>query len=434
MSKRKAESGDRHDAAAQHEHEGTVPARPLVVGLGVACVDMIATVQQYPRPDEKVRAVEVDLYSGGNIGNTLTAISRLGAADTKVVTKIGDDSHGALVRRDFAAAGVDTSEVVVASDGAPTLLVYVIADQQTATRTCIAAPPKAEVEPHEVLAKRDALLDGAALVHLDSRHTAAAVALAAEANRRGVPVAVDVEKDRPPHLRTLLPLCDLVFTNETFPVAFFGSGGDGDGDEDDSSDDMLRTLRSMTRFFGPDSRTSVVVTTRGEHGALLVRKRATPPSPSSSSSSPSNSRPPTASCKGTVDRQLVNALCGPLNVQRHVLAGSQTLQLRPAAASSGTDDPDSDADAAYDVLSCSAWPLQPGDLVDSTGAGDAFIGGFLSAWVTGLGDDASCLALATTVAAAKLRKKGAREGLPTVEEVNGRIHDLLRRATERDVT
>jgi sugar/nucleoside kinase (ribokinase family) len=135
-----------------------------------------------------------------------------------------------------------------------------------------------------------------------------------------------------------------------------------------------------------------------------------------------------------MDRQLVNALCGPLNVQRHVLAGSQTLQLRPAAASSGTDDPDSDADAAYDVLSCSAWPLQPGDLVDSTGAGDAFIGGFLSAWVTGLGDDASCLTLATTVAAAKLRKKGAREGLPTAEEVNGRIHDLLRRATERDVT
>jgi len=433
MSKRKAESDDRDGAATAAVQ---VTARPLVVGLGVACVDMIATVQQYPRPDEKIRAVEVDLYSGGNIGNTLTAISRLGAADTKVVTKIGDDSHGALVRRDFAAAGVDTSEVVVASDGAPTLLVYVIADQQTATRTCIAAPPKAEVEPHEVLAKRDALLDGAALVHLDSRHTAAAVALAAEANRRGVPVAVDVEKDRPPHLQTLLPLCDLVFTNESFPVAFFGSGedGDGDGDEDDSSDDMLRTLRSMTRFFGPGSRTSVVVTTRGEHGALLVRKRGTPPSPSSSSSSTQSSRPPTTSCKGAVDRQLVNALCGPLNVQRHVLAGSQTLQLRPAAASSGTDDPDSDADAAYDVLSCSAWPLQPGDLVDSTGAGDAFIGGFLSAWVTGLGDDASCLALATTVAAAKLRKKGAREGLPTAEEVNGRIHDLLRRATERDVT
>ena len=91
MSKRKAESGDHPDAATAAVQ---VTARPLVVGLGVACVDMIATVQQYPRPDEKIRAVEVDLYSGGNIGNTLTAISRLGAADTKVVTKMVSSMPG----------------------------------------------------------------------------------------------------------------------------------------------------------------------------------------------------------------------------------------------------------------------------------------------------------------------------------------------------
>ena len=391
------------------------------MGLGVACVDMIATVEQYPKPDDKIRAIDVDLFSGGNIGNTLTAINKLGAADTKVVTKIGDDSNGAFVLHDFAAAGVDTSDVVVASTGAPTLLVYVIADKSTATRTCIAAPPKEELEVHEVLGKLD-VLQGAALLHLDSRHTAAAVAMATEANRRGVPVAVDVEKDRPPHLRALLPLCNLVFTNQTFPLAFFGTGDGSSEDRGDCDvdDDMLRTLRSMTQFFGPNSRTSVVVTTRGEHGALLVRKRRPlmvdpPPLP----------LPPLSTLCGecALDRQLVSALHSSLHIDHyHYIRTGSDLKLRYASPVAHEDD----ADAVYDVLRCSAWPLLPGDLVDSTGAGDAFIGGFLSAWVMGL-SDADCMGLASAVAAAKLGAKGAKTGLPTANEVNRRIGELQRR-------
>jgi hypothetical protein len=38
---------------------------------------------------------------------------------------------------------------------------------------------------------------------------------------------------------------------------------------------------------------------------------------------------------------------------------------------------------------CSAWPLSSGEVVDSTGAGDAFIGGFLGGLIWGLNDEAS---------------------------------------------
>lgn len=39
--------------------------------------------------------------------------------------------------------------------------------------------------------------------------------------RRGVPVVVDAEKDRP-HLKELLPLVDYVICNRNFPEVFTG--------------------------------------------------------------------------------------------------------------------------------------------------------------------------------------------------------------------
>jgi sugar/nucleoside kinase (ribokinase family) len=128
-----------------------VPILPRILGLGVACVDMIACVEEYPKADEKIRAESVTLLSGGNVGNTLTAISRLGAADAMILTKIGKDSNGEFVMDDLRKAGVNVSNVVV-STTSPTLLVYVIVDKQ-AKRTCIASPNEEELTPTDVETK-----------------------------------------------------------------------------------------------------------------------------------------------------------------------------------------------------------------------------------------------------------------------------------------
>ena len=71
------------------------------------------------------------------------------------------------------------------------------------------------------------------LIHLDSRHTEAAYILTQEAlksstnqhsrsstNQQPPLITIDVEKDRPPYLSYILPLCDIIFTNETFTESY----------------------------------------------------------------------------------------------------------------------------------------------------------------------------------------------------------------------
>lgn len=120
-----------------------------VLGLGVACVDIIACVNEYPKPDEKIRADSVQLFSGGNVGNTLTAISKLGEAEASILTKVGKDSNGAFYVDDLKKVGVDVTNVIDTLT-APTLLVYVIVDKQ-GCRTCIASPNEEELTPLEIV-------------------------------------------------------------------------------------------------------------------------------------------------------------------------------------------------------------------------------------------------------------------------------------------
>jgi sugar/nucleoside kinase (ribokinase family) len=60
-------------------------------------------------------------------------------------------------------------------------------------------------------------------------------------------------------------------------------------------------------------------------------------------------------------------------------------------------------------------PAFPTQAVDTTGAGDAFVAGFLAGVLRGL-DLAACARLASAVAALNIRKVGATAGMPSMEE------------------
>lgn len=194
--------------------------------MGVAGLDYILGVEKYPAADEKIRTVMYKVVGGGNVANTLTAVSRLGI-QSSLFSIIGRDSSGDQILQELAKDSVDTKWCVI-TDESPSAVTHVVVDSETSSRTCIHAAMSVEISEDEVAQKWDAFASrcepksAISLIHFDSRQTLAAVALARKANEAGVPVSVDLEKFRP-HLQDLIPLCDLVFTNKHFPRIYCNS-------------------------------------------------------------------------------------------------------------------------------------------------------------------------------------------------------------------
>ena len=108
------------------------------MGMGSAGVDYLASIASFPEPDAKLRTDALEIQGGGNAGNALTAMSRLGV-NPSILTKLSDDGAGKAIMDEFAADGVDTSAVVIEA-GKSSPFTYIIVDRAGSTRTCIHTP------------------------------------------------------------------------------------------------------------------------------------------------------------------------------------------------------------------------------------------------------------------------------------------------------
>lgn len=332
---------------------------------------MLAQAPAFPQPDSKVRTTSLTYIAGGNASNTATTARRLGL-NVKLISRIGTDALGDAALSQLRFDGVDVSLVDVHA-GTTTALAYVIVDAQNGTRTCITTAPDADLAREDVLG--DAVLaaiERAELLVIDGRHPEAAIAAATYARSLQVPVLLDVERIRP-MVDELLAVADYIVTNSTFPFDYAARDGVpgqvGKEHGEDSSraalDDAMSNLLEATNA-------RILITTRGAEGSTTMSGESL----------------------GCAER---NAEVGKpvphMTLRSHV--SERTLR-------------------SYSILECAAWPAF--DVVDTTGAGDAFIGGIVYGLVTKMKLE-DTLALAAYVAAAEVAQVGARDGLPRREEV-----------------
>lgn len=229
---------------------------------------------------------------------------------------------------------------------------------------------------------------------------------------QGIPVSIDAEKDRP-HFLALLPKCDIVFTNAAFPKTHLQlhqkAAGDGGAPVDsggsasthdelvqrgvfESQQERKDLLTGMCSILD-GGRAKMVVTSLGAKGAVLLVR------PADLAHCEKHAKQGERENEGGsvgLARQLVDAV--PLEVKEF----SHTCPLTGVQLCG---------------LYCPAMLLQPQDIVDTTGAGDAFIGGFLSALVNQQ-SHRTCLKLGTLTATHKLRLPGARKGLPMLQNLD----------------
>ena len=386
---------------ATAEHEKT--KEKAVLGVGSCGLDIMARLKEFPQPDEKTRSEALVMEVGGNCANALTAVSRLSEASSSSIlfTKIGDDATGDEIFSILQKEGdtFNTSKVMRGGTS-PTTYIICVKDElnDDPTRTCIHTPSNEPLMSSEL---SDADIDDlfaslpreVGLVYFDGRLTDVALRIAKKAQALGIKILVEAERLRGDDLDALLKLADFCicsksYSQEKYPnKKSFGAA---------LSEMANSTLSERCKF---------LIATLGSRGSVaLIFEDA------------------------NVD---TNATALVRNVDEIIEEMESAFQSRLSGYKSSSSSPQYIPDQAlvsdnvYDlngsgkrakVVFQPASRISTEDMVDTTGAGDAFIGTVAKGLSCGA-DIFQTLRLATFVAAQKCLDVGARAGLPFREEV-----------------
>ncbi|KAG8485318.1 hypothetical protein CXB51_021327 [Gossypium anomalum] len=343
-----------------------LPEHRVVLGCGSVGVDFLASVASYPKPDDKIRSTSLKVQGGGNAGNALTCVARLGL-NPRLISKVANDAQGKSILEELESDGVDTSFFIVSEEG-NSPFTCIIVDNETKTRTCIHTPGYPPLIPDE-LSQSQLLsaLDGANMVYFDGRLYETALIIAKQAACKNIPILVDAERERE-GLDDLLNFATYAICSARFPQAWT------------KAPSLPSALLSMLLRL-PNLK--FVIVTLGEDGCIMLER----------------------SVNGGSDAEEID-IHGLLESLKQRKDESKTI---PTCISSVVTKLSANGIGTVfgRLFIGTAEKIPPSELVDTTGAGDAFIG----AVVYGMPPE-KMLPFAAQVAASGCRALGARTGLP----------------------
>ncbi|PIA40128.1 hypothetical protein AQUCO_02500086v1 [Aquilegia coerulea] len=314
-----------------------LPENRVVLGCGAACIDYLATVDSYPNPDDKIRSTSLKIQGGGNAGNALTCAARLGL-NPRLISKVADDAQGKGILEELEADGVDTSFFVVSKEG-NSPFTYVIVDKETKTRTCIHTPLDPPMMPNELpQSSLLSALESARLVYFDGRLYETALVIGKEATRRNIPILVDAEKKRE-GLDDLLNLANYVVCSARFPQEWT------------EAPSIPSALVSMLLRL---PNVKFVIVTLGEDGCMMLER--------SINTSPQ------------LEEMDVDSL---LNLLKQSIDGNTVIPTCVSSKSVMRLNANKIGVVNGILHIGTAKNIPPSELIDTTGAGDAFIGAVL---------------------------------------------------------
>ncbi len=106
-----------------------------ILAVGIATLDIINIVDEYPKEDTEMRATEQRVCRGGNATNTLVVLSQLQHQCTWAGVWV-DEPDGRIMLKDLQRYNIDTHYCHVEKQGkVPTS--YIMISQQTGSRTIV---------------------------------------------------------------------------------------------------------------------------------------------------------------------------------------------------------------------------------------------------------------------------------------------------------
>lgn len=162
---------------------------PKIAVVGSMNADLTVRTHRLPRPGETVTGSELEISPGGKSANQATAVARLGG-DVGLLAVVGDDAHGALLRREAEAAGVDTRWVRT-EPGVATGTAMIAVDDRAENFIIVSPGANGRLSPVGYAEGAD-ILDGADVLCLGLEVDPATVLAAAQdAAARGVRVLLN---------------------------------------------------------------------------------------------------------------------------------------------------------------------------------------------------------------------------------------------------
>ena len=182
---------------------------PVVAVIGMATVDYLYVLDDYPQADSVTPALDHQIAMGGLGGRGAIAARRLGGA-TRLLAACGTGVHAEVLRAGLAAEGVECTWLAYDQ---PSQHSAVILARGDATRTIIWLPqPAASARMIERLPE---FLEGADVALLDATDETLATAALDECERSGVTSVLDTGSGRP-WTASLLSRVDHVIAPEKF--------------------------------------------------------------------------------------------------------------------------------------------------------------------------------------------------------------------------
>ncbi len=164
-----------------------------ILCAGIAVLDEVFRIREFPLPDTKVEASEFITVGGGNAANAAVAIARLGGKVSFAAPlggPPGDDAVGDRIIRGITQEGVDCGGCMrVDNIRSPVsaIFVNVRGDRTIANYRDRRLDAVVPGDP-------DRLLAGISAVLVDNRLPAFVTPICRAARRRGLPVVIDVDK------------------------------------------------------------------------------------------------------------------------------------------------------------------------------------------------------------------------------------------------
>lgn len=182
------------------------------LGLGIAPLDILYTVESYPRKGSKIDALSGEVHGGGPVPNAMVGLSRLGLK-TSLITAMGNDPFGTLSIAELKKENVNCTHVV--RKAAPSAIAFGMIEKRSGSRTMV-LDRQLFVRPDDLELTK---YPKPRLVHLDGRDLDACIKLAKWARRVGAITVFDIGTMRN-DVSPIFPFIDHLVVADSYALPF----------------------------------------------------------------------------------------------------------------------------------------------------------------------------------------------------------------------